>query len=70
MLCGSHSVGSLGIQSTRLGTGRFALSFSGWQISIHPIREGLGLTISEALWKKKPVIGSAAGGIKLQVIDG
>ena len=34
------------------------------------IREGCGLTVSEALWKKKPVIGSAVGGIKLQVIDG
>ncbi len=34
------------------------------------IREGFGLTVSEALWKNKPVIGGAVGGIKLQVIDG
>lgn len=34
------------------------------------IREGFGLTVSEALWKKKPVIGGATGGIKLQIIDG
>jgi len=34
------------------------------------IREGFGLTVSEAMWKKKPVIGGAVGGIKLQVIDG
>jgi trehalose synthase len=34
------------------------------------IREGFGLTVSEALWKEKPVIGGAVGGIKLQVIDG
>jgi trehalose synthase len=34
------------------------------------VREGFGLTVSEALWKKKPVIGGAVGGIKLQVIDG
>lgn len=34
------------------------------------IKEGFGLTVSEALWKKKPVIGSAAGGIRLQVIHG
>jgi len=34
------------------------------------VREGFGLTVSEALWKRKPVIGSAVGGIKLQVIDG
>jgi len=34
------------------------------------IREGFGLTVSEALWKRKPVIGGAVGGIKLQVING
>ena len=34
------------------------------------IREGFGLTVSEALWKRKPVVGGATGGIKLQVIDG
>ena len=34
------------------------------------IREGFGLGVSEALWKKKPVIGGAAGAIKLQVVNG
>ena len=34
------------------------------------IREGFGLTVSEALWKYTPVIGRRAGGIPLQVIDG
>ncbi|MFN7105441.1 MAG: glycosyltransferase, partial [Pyrobaculum sp.] len=34
------------------------------------IREGFGLTVSEALWKKKPVVGGKAGGIKIQVIHG
>jgi len=34
------------------------------------VREGFGLTVSEALWKKKPVVGGAVGGIKLQIIDG
>ncbi len=33
-------------------------------------REGFGLTVSEAMWKRKPVIGRAVGGIKLQVVDG
>ncbi len=28
-----------------------------------------GLTVSEALWKGKPVIGGACGGIRLQVHD-
>ncbi len=32
------------------------------------LREGFGLSVSEALWKKKPVVASAVGGIPLQVI--
>ena len=32
------------------------------------IREGFGLTVSEALWKKKPVVATAVGGIPTQVI--
>jgi trehalose synthase len=32
------------------------------------LREGFGLTVSEALWKKKPVVASAVGGIPVQVI--
>jgi trehalose synthase len=31
--------------------------------------EGFGLTVSEALWKAKPVVASAVGGIPLQVKD-
>lgn len=31
------------------------------------IREGFGLTVSEALWKSKPVVASHAGGIPLQI---
>jgi trehalose synthase len=34
------------------------------------IREGFGLTVSEALWKGRPVIGGRAGGIVLQIRDG
>lgn len=34
------------------------------------IREGFGLTVSEGLWKGRPVIGGNAGGIKLQIDDG
>lgn len=32
------------------------------------LREGFGLTVTEALWKAKPVVASAVGGITLQVI--
>lgn len=31
------------------------------------IKEGFGLTISEALWKAKPTVASAVGGITLQI---
>ncbi len=31
------------------------------------LREGFGLTVSEALWKAKPTIASAVGGIPLQI---
>jgi trehalose synthase len=33
------------------------------------IREGFGLTVTEALWKGKPVVASNVGGIPKQVID-
>jgi trehalose synthase len=32
------------------------------------LREGFGLTVAEALWKRKPVVTSAVGGIPTQVI--
>ncbi len=31
------------------------------------IREGFGLTVTEALWKAKPVVASSVGGIPLQI---
>jgi trehalose synthase len=34
------------------------------------IREGFGLTVAEAMWKSKPVIGGAVGGIAAQIIQG
>jgi len=34
------------------------------------LRAGFGLRVSEALWKRKPVIGGAVGAIKAQVVNG
>jgi trehalose synthase len=34
------------------------------------LREGFGLTVSEAMWKEKPVIGGAVGGIPMQIVHG
>jgi trehalose synthase len=34
------------------------------------IREGFGLTVTEALWKGRPTIGGDVGGIPLQIVDG
>jgi trehalose synthase len=33
------------------------------------LREGFGLTVTEALWKGKAVIGGDTGGIRLQVVN-
>lgn len=33
------------------------------------LKEGFGLTVTEAMWKGKPVIGGNVGGIRLQVIN-
>ena len=33
-------------------------------------REGFGLTVAEAMWKGRPVIGGHVGGITVQVLDG
>ena len=33
------------------------------------IKEGFGLTVTEAMWKEKPVIGGSASGIKKQIHD-
>jgi trehalose synthase len=34
------------------------------------LKEGFGLVVSEGLWKGKPVVGGATGGIPLQIIEG
>ena len=32
--------------------------------------EGFGLTVTEAMWKSRPVLASAVGGIQDQIVDG
>ncbi len=34
------------------------------------IREGFGLTVTEAMWKERPVVASDVGGVPLQIKDG
>jgi len=34
------------------------------------LREGFGLTVTEAMWKSRPVVASAIGGIRDQIEDG
>ena len=34
------------------------------------LREGFGLTVTEAMWKGSPVIGGNCGGIRTQIADG
>lgn len=34
------------------------------------IREGFGLVVTEAMWKGKPVVGTAVGGIRRQIFSG
>ncbi|MBA2754765.1 MAG: glycosyltransferase [Chloroflexia bacterium] len=34
------------------------------------LQEGFGLTVTEAMWKARPIIASAVGGIRDQIVDG
>jgi trehalose synthase len=34
------------------------------------VQEGFGLTVAEAMWKSRPVVASAVGGIRDQIVDG
>ncbi|WP_372695352.1 glycosyltransferase [Immundisolibacter sp.] len=46
-----------------------ALQRAGQFVLQKSLREGFGLTVTEAMWKGKPVIGGDTGGIRLQVIN-
>jgi trehalose synthase len=34
------------------------------------LAEGFGLTVTEAMWKRRPVVASAVGGLQDQIVDG
>ena len=34
------------------------------------LREGFGLTVTEGLWKERPLVANNVGGISLQIEDG
>ena len=46
-----------------------ALQWASTVILQKSLKEGFGLTVSEALWKAKPVVASNVGGIPLQIKD-
>jgi len=52
-----------------------AVEINAFQVYSHvliqkSIREGFGLTVTEALWKGRPIVAGAAGGIVSQIEDG
>lgn len=46
-----------------------ALQRAAWIVMQKSIREGFGLTVTEAMWKERPVIGGDTGGIRIQVVN-
>jgi trehalose synthase len=39
-------------------------------VAQNSLQEGFGLTVTEAMWKARPVLGTHAAGIRAQVTDG
>ncbi|MCC7077864.1 MAG: glycosyltransferase [Acidimicrobiia bacterium] len=57
----AHGVGSIEVNAFQTGAD---------VVIQKSIREGFGLTVSEALWKRTPVVAGNVGGIRMQIEDG
>jgi trehalose synthase len=65
--CGSDRIIVLSCQDTALVN---ALQRRAAVVLQKSVREGFGLTVTEAMWKGTPVIGGNVGGIRHQITDG
>lgn len=65
--CGGDRVHILSVQDSALVN---ALQRRAAVVLQKSIREGFGLTVTEAMWKGTPVIGGNVGGIRHQIEDG
>jgi trehalose synthase len=65
--CNDERIRILSVQDTALVN---ALQRRAAVVLQKSIREGFGLTVTEAMWKGTPVIGGRVGGIKHQIEDG
>ena len=65
--CAEERIRILSVQDTALVN---ALQRRAAVVLQKSIREGFGLTVTEAMWKGTPVIGGNVGGIKHQIEDG
>ncbi|MGA7389935.1 MAG: glycosyltransferase, partial [Pseudolabrys sp.] len=65
--CGEERIRILSVQDSALVN---ALQRRAAVVLQKSIREGFGLTVTEAMWKGTPVIGGNVGGIRHQIRDG
>jgi trehalose synthase len=65
--CGEDRIRILSVQDSALVN---ALQRRATVVLQKSIREGFGLTVTEAMWKGTPVIGGKVGGIRHQIEDG
>lgn len=61
ILTNAHGVGAIEINAFQTGAD---------VIIQKSLREGFGLTVAEALWKRTPVVAGNVGGIRIQIEDG